>query len=107
MNWNKPQSGTFATDFYRESKANQAMQALDAGRATRTVSGDHASASELCIETISRLHNVDTKIASDSATVKTVIDAVHNLRQGNGFHKKQSDHAGGNTCAAVIAAATG
>lgn len=107
MNWLHAQSGTLATDYYRESKGQQAMNTLDAGRSTTTKSGDHLSANELCIETISRLHFDNTKVVSDAAVVNNVINAVNNLRLGNGYHKKQSDHSGGNTCAAVIAAATG
>lgn len=106
MNWNKAQSGTLATDYYRESKAAEAMHALDAGRSTLCVSADHLNANELCIETIARKAFDNTKIGSDAATVKRVQDAVHNLRAGNGYHKKQSDHSS-NTCAAVIASATG
>lgn len=106
MNWNKPQSGVLATDHYRESKGQQARQALLAGKAVNTVSGDHLNANELCVEVIARRAPFAGSV-SDAGVVDTVNKAVNNLSLGNGYHKKQSDHAGGNTCAAVIAAATG
>jgi hypothetical protein len=107
MNWNKPQSGTLAVDYYREGRGLAAANVLTAGKAVLCVSGDHATANELCVEVIARKGTDPAKCASDSAHLKTVTDAIHNLRAGNGFHKKQSDHSGSNTCAAVIAAATG
>src|SRR5689334_22679068 len=107
MNWKNPQSGVYATDFYRESKGQQARQALLAGKAVNTKNTDHLNANELCIEVIARRANDHATCASDAAIVNTANLAVNNLSLGIGYHKKQSDHSGGNTCAAVIAAATG
>lgn len=107
MNWRNPQSGTYATDCYRESKAMEAAQTLNVGHSVVCLSTDHLSGSELCTEVIARKKGDNTKCVSDAAHTKSAIDAVNNLRAGNGYHKKQSDHGGGNTCAAVIAAAAG
>ena len=107
MNWRNPQSGNIATDNYREGRGMAAANALSAGKSILCISTDHLNGNELCVEVIVRKGTDDRKTCSDATHVKTTIDAVNNLRLGNGFHKKQSDHSGGNTCAAVIAAATG
>ena len=106
MDPNKSGSGTYAVDTYRQSKGDEAMNVLLAGHAQLAVSGTHASAGELCIEVIARIKGDNTHCVSDSAKVKTNNDAINNLRKGWGHHKAQADHGGGNTCVAVIAAAT-
>lgn len=106
MNWQHANSGTYATDCYRESMANGAMNVLLAGKGNNPVSGTHLNANELCIECIVRLGADDKQHVSDAAKLDVANKAVNNLRLGNGYHKKQSDHSGGNTCASVIANAT-
>lgn len=105
MKAQNPGSGTFAIDVYREGMANKADQVLSAGRSILCRSADHASGSELCIETIVRQAPNDRLTGSSLTEAASVSTAIHNLRAGNGHHKAQANHAGGNTCAQVIAAA--
>lgn len=107
MDWRKAQSGTLAVDYYREGVGLKAAGVLEAGHGNGLVSGSHLNANELCTEVIARCSCDNRTCVSDNTLRDVSVKAVHNLRAGRGYHKKQSDHAGGNTCAAVIAAATG
>jgi len=100
-------SGTFALDVTRDSLAAQAAGILSAGHAYRCVSGDHVAAGETCTSVIVRINGSNpAKYAGSDALANSIIQtAVLNLRAGVGVHKAQADHAGGNTCAQVIAAA--
>lgn len=99
-------SGTFAVDEYRDSMGQKAAGVLSAGNGYRCVAGDHVG-SELCVEVIARLSGSTSKAAGSDPLANSVIQsAVLNLRAGLGVHKASGDHAGGNFCAAVIAAAT-
>ncbi len=101
-----PGSGTFTVDVYRDGMGQKAAGVLSAGHAVRCVAGDHVGG-ELCVEVIARIAgNNPTKAAgSDALLNSTIQSAVLNLRAGIGVHKVSGNHAGGNTCAAVIAAA--
>lgn len=103
MNWTHVNSGVYATDTYRESKANQAMQTLLAGKGLTLKSGDHLSAAELCIEAIARRGADNTTHSSDAGVLNTANLAVNQLKLGNGLHLSQSSHAAGSTCVATIA----
>ena len=105
-NWTHANSGTLATDYYRESKGKEAANVFLAGKGLTLKSGDHNSASELCIEVVARRGQDNTTHSSDATIVNTANAAVNNLNIGNGFHKKQSDHSAGQTCVSVIANAT-
>ena len=99
-------SGVLATDFYREKVGIGAANVLVTGSAARCVVGDHAG-SETCAEVILRIAGKDPTKAcgSDSTLHANINGAINNLRAGIGVHKVAADHGGGNTCAAVIAAA--
>lgn len=99
-------SGTLAVDFYRQSKGDQAMNVLLAGKGMNCGSSAHLSAGELCIEVIARLGSDNSQHASDNSKRDTANKAVDALKRGDGHHKAQGDHTGSNTCAAVIASAT-
>jgi hypothetical protein len=98
-------SGTLAVDEYRDGMGQKAAGCLSAGFGYRCVAGDHLGG-ELCVETIARLAGKDpTKNAGSDALANSVIQtAVNKLHAGIGVHKVAADHAGGNTCCAVIAA---
>ena len=100
-------SGTYATDTYRDGKGLAAANILGVGHGARTVVGDHAG-SETCAEVIVRLNgtNPSKNAGSDATLIVTLNKAIDNLHAGIGVHKVAADHAGGNTCAAVISAAT-
>lgn len=106
--WTNSGSGTLAVDLYREGSANRADNVLSAGRSVLCKSGDHLSAGELCTEVIARLQGSNLLCGSGEGLERqAVAPAIHNLRAGNGHHKAQGDHVGGNTCAQVIKGATG
>ena len=99
-------SGTHATDFYRDRAGLAAANVLSAGHAARTVVGDHTG-SETCAEVIARIGgtNPAKNAGSDATLFPSINGAINNLRAGIGVNKVAGDHGGGNTCAAVIAAA--
>lgn len=99
-------SGTLAMDEYRGSMGQQAALLLDKGFGAKCTSTDHSGAGELCVETIARKQWDTSKRELWMDTMATAQKAADNLRAGIGVHKAQGDHTGGNTCAAVIAAAT-
>lgn len=98
-------AGTLAADEYRGSMGQAAALLLQLGAGANCLSTDHSGASELCVETIVRKQFDITKRQVDMAGMALTLKAADNLRAGLGVHKKQSDHAGGNTCAQVIASA--
>lgn len=99
-------SGTYAIDEFRAERGLAAANVLSAGNAWRTVVGDHTG-SETCAQVIARIAGTNNAKngGSDATLADTVNKAVNNLRAGVGVHKVAGDHGGGNTCAAVIAAA--
>lgn len=98
-------SGTYAIDEYRSGMGQTAAQLLQLGVGANCLSTDHSGAGELCVETIIRKQFDVTKKQIDMAGMANALKAADKLREGLGVHKAQGDHAGGNTCAAVIAAA--
>jgi hypothetical protein len=98
-----PGAGTLAADEYRGNVGQIAALLLQLGAGANCLSTDHSGASELCIETIVRKQYDVAKRQVDMAGMASALKAANNLRAGLGVHRKQSDHAGGNTCAQVIA----
>lgn len=98
-----PGSGTFAEDVRREAAGKLAAQNLNLGRSTACVVGDHA-AGEVCVDVINRLANNLTKIDVNPFDRNTALLAAKHLKDGVGVNLKDTDHSGGNTCAALIAA---
>src|SRR5690348_13712558 len=99
-------SGTRAVDDYRQSKGDEAMNTLLAGKGLKATSTTHLSSSELCVEVLARIKGDNTHCVSDATLLSTINKAVDNLRQGKGHHKAQADHTGGNLCITVIGNAT-
>lgn len=99
-------TGVRETDVYRETKGQAAANVLNAGRSTLCRSADHTSGTELCTEVIFRLRSDTTKHGSGLTEANAVGLAVTQLNAGFGYHVNQASHGGGNTCVAVIAAAT-
>jgi hypothetical protein len=100
-----PGAGTLAADEYRGNMGQIAAQLLQLGAGANCLSTDHSGANELCVETIARKQFDTTKRQVDMTGMANALKAADNLRAGLGVHNKQSDHAGGNTCAGVIAGA--
>lgn len=99
-------SGQYGKDEYRAERGVGAAEILMNGFGVNCVSADHLDANELCVETIVRKQfDTSKKQIWLVGGPDPRLVAVDKLRAGLGVHKKQSDHAGGNTCAAVIAAA--
>lgn len=98
-----PGAGTsFSEDARREAAGKSAALNLQLGRSTSCVVGDHG-AGELCVDVVNRLANVLTKVDVNPYDRNTAIMAAHRLNAGVGVNYKDSDHSGGNTCAALIA----
>jgi hypothetical protein len=98
-----PGSGTHAEDSRREAAGKLAAQNLELGRGSACVVGDHG-ASELCVDVINRLANNLTKVDVSPYARTTACQAAGKLKHGWGVNKKDTDHSGGNTCVALLAA---
>ena len=99
-----PGSGTsFSEDARREAAGKFAAQELERGYSTLCVVGDH-NAGELCVDVIVRLAAVLSKRSVNPYDRSVSLLAAAKLRAGVGVNKKDSDHAGGNTCAQLLAA---
>lgn len=104
MRYSSPGSGTYATDMFRDERAHAAANALGAGSGVLCKSADHLSAGETCVEVIARKANDPSKKSVNGVEQAAVPAAIEKLKQGFGHHVAQGNHAGGNTCAQVIAA---
>jgi hypothetical protein len=102
---NHPGAGTLAADEYRGNMGQVAALLLDLGVGANCLSTDHSGAAELCVETIVRKQFDISKKQINMAGMANAQQASVNLKTGLGVHKAQGDHAGGNTCAAVLAGA--
>ena len=104
---NLPGSGTSMwEDLRRDGRAKAAVNTLRVGKSFVTLSADHSSAGELCVDTIARVAGQVDRVEYPTDLQRAAVNnAINALEAGFGHNRAQADHAGGNTCVQCIVAA--